>query len=265
MIKISTNQIKNLISILFLFTSLFLFAQSDSKKKGFMKVTLQTPTNKLENSTGFYEKLGFKIVSKESPLIYTDGKIFMEVNPERTARAGLKLYKTSWTSEVTKLKELTNLIKLSSGQGYLFYDPSGISIYLVESEFNTSYQVTDSSFSYLGNLAGLTLETADIKRSLALYEILGFIKTAGDADKGFVSLASDKFGITLLGPLMCPHLFFNPSLTYFNGKNNPSVIKKIRELNIPIAEEITGFSKDGTADNIIIRDPGGFGFFIFND
>jgi hypothetical protein len=66
-------------------------------------------------------------------------------------------------------------------------------------------------------------------------------------------------------PLTCLHLFFNPSLTYFNGGNNLAVIENIRKLGIPITEEITHFNKDGIVDNIIIRDPGGFGFFVFND
>ena len=43
------------------------------------------------------------------------------------------------------------------------------------------------------------------------------------------------------------------------------VIGKVRELGIPIAEEITHFNKEGLVDNIIIRDPGGYGFFIFSD
>jgi hypothetical protein len=67
-------------------------------------------------------------------------------------------------------------------------------------------------------------------------------------------------------PFSCPHLFFNPSLTFFNGKeNNPKVIQKIRDLNIPITQEITAFNEEGLVDNIIIRDPGGLGFFVFND
>ena len=54
-------------------------------------------------------------------------------------------------------------------------------------------------------------------------------------------------------------------MTYFNGQKNLAIIEEIRELNIPIAEEITYFNSEGTVDNIIIRDPGGYGFFIFND
>jgi len=54
-------------------------------------------------------------------------------------------------------------------------------------------------------------------------------------------------------------------LTYFNGKQNLEVIEKIRNNAIPITEEITHFNKEGIVDNIIIRDPGGYGFFIFSD
>ena len=63
----------------------------------------------------------------------------------------------------------------------------------------------------------------------------------------------------------CPHLFFNPSLTYFNGAKNLSIIQQIKTLQIPITEEITHFNKEGIVDNIIIRDPGGLGFFLFSD
>lgn len=48
-------------------------------------------------------------------------------------------------------------------------------------------------------------------------------------------------------------------------KSNLAIIQKIRDLQIPITEEITHFNKEGIVDNIIIRDPGGLGFFIFND
>jgi len=66
-------------------------------------------------------------------------------------------------------------------------------------------------------------------------------------------------------PYSCPHLFFNPSMTFFNGKENLQIIERIRNLDIPITEEIREFNKEGIADNIIIRDPGGYGFFIFSD
>lgn len=256
-----------LIGILFfIFFSLNLPGQNSivEKEKTAIKAIIHTPTNKLENSYSFYEKLGFKVISKENPVIITDGKTIIEINPDRFARAGIKLVKKSWAQEVQKLKELTTLIKLPNG--FLLYDPSGIAIYLIESDFNFPFMVADSSFSSLGNFAGLTLESADISRSFTIYEILGFTKSMGAIEKGFVGLTGgDDFNIVLMSPLQSPHLFYNPSLTYFNGKKNLAVIKKIKELNIPITEEISTFNKEGIVDNIIIKDPGGYGFFIFSD
>lgn len=252
--------------LIFILFSFDLSAQNSigEKEKNLMKAIIHTPTNKIENSYSFYEKLGFKVISKEKPVLVTDGKAIIEVNPDRFAREGIKLFKTSWAQEVPKLKELTVLIKLPNG--FLFFDPSGIAIYLIESDFNFKLSSSDSSYSALGNFAGLTLETADISRSFMIYEILGFTKNMGAVEKGFVGLiGGDDFNIVLMSPLQSPHLFHNPSLTYFNGKKNIAIIKKIRELNIPITEEISTFNKEGIVDNIIIRDPGGYGFFIFSD
>jgi hypothetical protein len=49
--------------------------------------------------------------------------------------------------------------------------------------------------------------------------------------------------LVLIKPNNCPYLFFNPSLTYFNDKNNLKIIEQIRDINIPNTGEITIFSK----------------------
>lgn len=229
-----------------------------------MQGIVTTPTNKLENSIDFYEKLGFKKVDAGEQLLYTDGKAIVEINPERHARAGIKLYKSSWASEVDALSGLAVANKIKDG--YLLSDASGVWIYLIESEPAFKAEIAEASFSSLGNFSGLSLETTDMKRSADIYKALGFTVVFGDDSQPYMSVALDEFTVTLMKPNICPHLFFNPSMTYFNGKEgNPKVIAKVRELGIPIAEEITHFSKDGSVDNIIIRDPGGYGFFLFND
>jgi predicted enzyme related to lactoylglutathione lyase len=229
-----------------------------------MQGILTTPTNKLENSIEFYEKLGFKKVDAGGQHLYTDGKAIVEINPERHARAGIKLYKSSWASEVDAVSGLAVANKINNG--YLLSDASGVWIYLVESEPTFKAETAEASFSGLGNFAGLSLETTDMKRSADIYKALGFTVVFGDDSQPYMSVALDEFTVTLMKPNICPHLFFNPSMTYFNGKEgNPKVIAKVRELGIPIAEEITHFNKEGIVDNIIIRDPGGYGFFLFND
>jgi len=261
------------ITTIFLITFMFstaCYSQQDNLENSkndegtnFMTTIIHTPTNKLETSISFYEKLGFKRLS-ENPIIFSDGKAIIEINPDRSARAGIKLFKESWAKEISKLKEITAITNLANG--YLISDPSGVWIFLIETKEESNYKTEDSSFSTLGNFAGLSLETTDFNRSANIYEVLGFTKSMGSIEHGYVSFKnSDDLTVTLMKPLMCPHLFFNPSLTYFNGKNNLSVIEKIRTLNIPITEEITSFNKEGIVDNIIIRDPGGYGFFIFSD
>ncbi|MEP2668057.1 MAG: hypothetical protein ABJH04_03625 [Cyclobacteriaceae bacterium] len=229
-----------------------------------MQSLIHTPTNGIKNSLAFYQKLEFNVVADKNRTLVTDGKALIEINPDRFARAGVKLYRQSWSKEVAQLKKLTTVHKIK--EGYLLGDASNVWIYLVEGESKIKHKPAEASFSVLGNYAGLSLESLDIVRSVAIWKALGF-ETNGSTDQGWVACKNeDELMVNIMNPLMCPHLFINPSLTYFNGKeNNPKVIKKLRALKIPITEEITHFNDNGIVDNVIIRDPGGYGFFIFND
>lgn len=225
-----------------------------------MRTLIQTPTNNLSNSIEFYSKLKFNIISDKDPVLVSDGKAFIQINPDRYARAGIKLFRPDWEETVKKLSELANVVK--TGDGYLLTDTSGMWIYLIETEDQFELQVSDSSNSALGNYMGIGLETPEVEKSKEIWTILGFERN----DPKWPSYTNeDQLTITFYEPNSCPHLFFNPSLTYFNGAENLKVIEYIRKQNIPIAEEITYFNPNNEVDNIIIRDPGGLGFFIFND
>ncbi|MFT4524687.1 MAG: hypothetical protein ACI85F_000834 [Bacteroidia bacterium] len=229
-----------------------------------MTVIVHTPTNNLENSLDFYQRLEYKVVSEKKPTLLTNGKALLEINPDRFARAGLKMYKYSWAEELKSLEELTTIHKTETG--HLINDLNGCWVYLIEGKPEHTIELTDSSYGLTGNFRGLSLESAEMDKSADVWQILGFKITMGTAEKGFVVMANeDGFGLSLMKPMTCPHLFFNPSMTFFNGQDNLAIIENIRKANIPIAEEITHFNKDGIVDNIIIRDPGGYGFFIFSD
>lgn len=229
-----------------------------------MKSLLQSPTPNPEWSRDFYTKLKFSVVEHEHRTLYTDGKVLVEVNPSRYARAGIRLLAESWYDTVGSLAETVNITELEDG--YLIADPSNVWVYLEETEEEIDFSPQDHSSSLAGNYAGLSFESPDFPRSVAFWTALGFSLSFGDAQSGFAGLTNkDEMTISLMKPNSCPHLFFNPSMTYFNSGKNPEIIEKIREAGIPITEEITHFNKEGLVDNIIIRDPGGFGFFIFND
>lgn len=229
-----------------------------------MNTILQSPTSQLADSLNFYSQLGFTALSIENPTLLSDGKAVVEINTDRFARSGVKLYRKDWTSTVEQLKQLTTV--LETPEGYLLSDTSGTWVYLMTGELKLGVDVSQLSPSKLGSFAGISLETVGVEKSIELWECLGFSVTMGSLEQGWIALSNeDKFTVSLMKPNSCPHLFFNPSMTYFNGENNLQIIEDIRKLNIPITEEITHFNKEGKVDNIIIRDPGGFGFFLFSD
>jgi len=225
--------------------------------------TIQTPTPLEADSNNFYNTLGFHRIENTNNPVFTDGKVIIEINSDRFARAGLRLYKSSWSEELKTLREKHTLMDFP--EGYLTTDPNGVWIYLITSA-HSEYPNEDESFSKLGNYAGVSIESISMKNSLEFYSILGFYLITGSIDNAWMTLNHPSgFNISFMKPLGCPHLFSNPSLTYFNGSSNTAIIQEIRTLGIAITEEITYFSKSGDVDNIIIRDPGGLGFFIFND
>jgi len=229
-----------------------------------MKATLQTPTPDVKQSIDFYLRLGFQLVSEGDVVVMADRDVIVEINSHKFARAGVRLYQNSWLTEVTALESITKVMEIDGG--YLLADPSNTWIYLMELDAPEVNQA-EMSASILGNNFGWSFQMVDRQKGFDIWSALGFELTDGDLSTGCCcTLARDGYEVCLMTPNSCPHMFFNPSLNYFNGKeNNPIVIQKIREAKIPITEEITFFNPDGIVDNIIIRDPGGYGFFIFND
>ena len=254
---------KDLCLILSLVVSTTTFAQQAANQND-MTVIVHTPTSDLNTSLDFYKRLEYTVVSEKDPTLLSNGKALLEINPDRFARAGLKMYKESWAEELKDLKELTSIHKTEAGN--LLNDLNGCWVYLLEGQMEHEVVLTDSSYGLTGNFMGLSMESSEMIKSTSLWQILGFKITMGETEKGFVVMTNaDGFGVSLMKPMTCPHLFFNPSMTFFNGENNLALIEKIRKANIPITEEITLFNKEGIVDNIIIRDPGGYGFFIFSD
>ncbi|MGI9542050.1 MAG: hypothetical protein ACR2MX_02260 [Cyclobacteriaceae bacterium] len=224
----------------------------------------QTPTPKLEESMDFYGRLGFKTISTEPIALVTDGKVVIQINPDRKARAGIKLYQKDWSEIVQRLKPYTNVLEMEDG--YVAADPSGVYLYLSEEPPPTFKGLADQPAAKTGNFAGISIESLNFEKSLQFWQAVGYKITNGAADQGWVSLSNgSSIDISIMTAGSCPHLFFNPSYTYFNGNNNPEVIRNIRDLGVQITEEITVFNQEGIVDNIIIRDPGGFGFFLFSD
>lgn len=228
-----------------------------------MKLTLQTPTADLNKSIVFYEKLGFKTQTLGSKSVAFDAQCCIEINPERTARVCIQLHQSNWDKTLVDLKSHTPIIKTE--EGYLITDPNGVWVKLIEKTWDEK-EIRSNSKSLLGNYGGVCIETLDVSKSYEFWCLLGFSSITKDFSKGWIEMKSEAGdSISLLQAQQCPHLFFNPSLTYFNGFHNLEIIESIKKQNIEIIEEVTEFNSKGEVDNIILRDSGGLGFFVFND
>lgn len=226
-----------------------------------MQTIVQTPTPNYKVSVDFYEKIGFKSFIKNDKTYMHSNGIIIEINKDKFSRAGLKCLRNNWDTFLSDKGLIEKATKTQNG--YLITSPSGCCIYLEEVEID----IPENNIQPLiGNYGGFALETNQIEESVEFWIKFGYTKTMGDVNQGWVALSNNEgFTISLMKHLCCPHLFFNPSLSYFNGKENNAIIERIREVKVEITEEITHFNPDGIVDNIIIRDPGGLGFFIFND
>ena len=225
---------------------------------------VQTCTGNLEASKDYYQRLGFILLSEEKPTLFTDGKFLLEINPENTARTGLKLYRKDWANIIESLTKITTIVPFEGG--HLVSDPNGVKVYLMDGEMDGAYKLEGESSAIPGNFAGLSIEAVDVAKTIDFWQVLGYKKTMGGIEQGWIAFENGSaVGISIMKPMMCPHLFFNPGLTFFNGGKNLPIIEKIRTAGIPIAEEITVFNEEGIVDNVILCDAGGLGFFVFND
>jgi hypothetical protein len=226
-----------------------------------MKTIIQTPAPNYAKSCEFYNKIGFEsIIKNDKTYVYSKG-VTIEINKDHFSRAGIKCFGTNW-DVFLKERELTdNATKTKNG--YLITSPAGCCVYL---EDPIDDLPENNTKPVIGTYGGFGLETNQIEESLDFWSKFGYKQTMGNIEQGWLILSNDEgFKISLMKHQCCPHAFFNPSLSYFNGKENLAIIENIRNLTIEITEEITHFSAEGVVDNIIIRDPGGLGFFIFSD
>lgn len=223
-----------------------------------------TTTTNVEKSLSFYQKLGFSIESINQSTFATAENTIIQLVNTKSFRSGYKLYRKSWDQELMALDKYVVYIKIENG--FVFEFPGGIWIYLMIGDSPCFELGSSHKLSVLGNDCGISIESIEIAKAISIAEILGFSITSGSIDSGWVSMKDKEDNVlSIMNGLSCPHTFYNPSISFFNGMKNIKIIEKIRSLDIDIAEEITVFNNKGDVDNVIIKDPGGLGFFIFSD
>ncbi len=221
-----------------------------------------TPTPKLEASVDFYTRLGFERLPGEARAYFDDGGVVVEIDPDRYARTGIRLFADDWTKQAESLDGVVERDGV-----FVATAPSGVRVYLDQARpAALAERKPRDSFTRLGKFAGLSVETADLARERLFWEQLGYAVVPEKSGESWLTMDDGRgLGLSIMPMFTCPHLFFSPGLTYFNSGKNLDNLAKIREARVPLLEEITCFNEEGVVDNAIVQDPGGTGFFVFND
>lgn len=227
-----------------------------------MQIYLQTPVPELQRTISFYEKIGFKVVQFENAWYAIDQGLKILINEKRTARPGIVIYEADISKYSERWKQSG---KFYENEDYMLtIAPSGVWVYFMKKE--APNLPLHEEKSVLGSLAGISLETINMKHSVDFWNDHGFEIAMGGLEQAWIALKHRSgLGMSFMKPDSCPHTFYNPSLSYFNSGNNLAVIAELRKREVAIFEEISIFNDQGVADNVILKDPGGIGFFIFND
>lgn len=229
-----------------------------------MKIIALLSSPNFESSQKFYKSFNFTTLLEDDHGQYiSDGKYIYCIDKNRKGRNGLICF----VDDVEQYTSVYNAVYQSDYDGAFIQDPNGIKILLKSLDEYPVFESSNDTKSDFGNPFGLGIETIDMEETVDFWKELGFDLPKGDpASDGYLSMKNDEFDLTIFRFGMCPHSFSNPSYSFFNGKEgNPIAIRKIKETSIPFSEEITEFSETNTVDNVIMKDPGGTGFFLFND
>lgn len=204
-------------------------------------IFVESPLTKKEECIAYYTQLGFDLCDEQGVYLAKEKRFSVILNPKINSQVALHIYES---------KKTESLIS-----------PSGVLVHLFEHE--SPYSL-GGKFSILGNYSGVSLETNSLEDSFTFWRQLGF-EGSFTPSPGWIELQKNGQQLSIQKSKLCPHVFHNPSLTFFNGQKNQEIIQKIKLAKLPIDEEVRFSQQEEIAQNIILRDPGGIGFFIFND
>ncbi len=230
------------------------------------KVYIHAAAPRHHDSHDFYKKMGFvNRFSNESITVFSDSQMDIIIRHHASARHGFTVY----ADDLDPLLASIPFAKFELDGGVLIADPNGVKCWLYNANDHPELLADKpENKNRMGTCYGAGIESVHFDASIAFYAYLGYKPTSVVTDQSqYITLSrEDGIDITLYKPGICPHAFYNPSLTYFNGKEgNKRVIEDLRKSGITFREEITLFNEEGLVDNIIVSDPAAFHSFIFND
>lgn len=224
-----------------------------------MILCVTTPAPRPAESLSALARLGFEPVDGSAGLL-SDGAAALAMDGAPAGRLGLRVWRSALAEGAEPWIERQGPVAFEGGR--LLQAPSGARVEVLDGD-PPALELSDRG-RVLGGFAGVSLESPSLARSLEFWgALLGASLSAGGAEQGWVTARVEGGpDLSFMAPFACPHSFVNPSLTYFNGGRNAEVIADLERRGAPVFEVVGG---DDPAENVILREPGGVGFFVFND
>lgn len=226
----------------------------------------------LEESLQFYEKLGYRqLTGATSPtqpdVLLTDGIILLSLHVGSARKTVLTYFAENVGEKVDGFERLGVPFDEKHKSGgeitrATLTDPNGLQVDLIQAAPSQVPKPPGKPISKAGQFGELSIETEDVRESLAFWTRLGFEPTEHmpAVPDSWASIAD---GLLLLGIYVkgyCPHLIETPSITYFDAEAAER-IRKLKEEQMTFVQEIPG--ENGETGHAVAKAPEGQLFLLF--
>lgn len=230
------------------------------------QLLLHLPVQNLKTNREFYEKIGFESQQINNGLVVNDGKISILLTEKDQLPAGI-IYSSENLQETYRKLQSKNFFpqKISlknQQQAISITDPTGFSLIYVTPEFTeTLPETTKNLITPCGKLYEISLKTGQFAETVAFWQQAGFSLQMGKPEEEkFVMLSDAMYTIGIYNPAVCPHVFNNHALTYFE-LDMAARIQELKSKGITFRQELP--NPEGIVEEAILESPEGQHLFLF--
>jgi len=206
----------------------------------------------------FLDILGFRVIeSDETSTLLTDGNLYFDLRRSKQNTTMVSYCVNDIGNAVEMAQNLEIEIAEMSPHHVIMREPNGLLILLAGPGVISLREFDRNPMSIAGTLYEVSVETSDMERSIAWWQNVGFKVLT--RQQTWCTLDDGNLKIGLYEKGSCPHLFRNPSITYFE----PDMAERIATLKgrgLTFAQEEGEIGMKGHA---IAESPDGQYFFLF--
>lgn len=206
----------------------------------------------------FLDMLGFTVMASDDPsTLLTDGNLYFDLRRAKKNATMLSYCVNDIANAVEMAHNLEIDIAEQSPHHAILREPNGLMILLAGPEVVSLNVREIAPPSIAGTLDELSLETDNMERSILWWQNVGFKVLT--RQQTWCTLDDGNIKIGLYDKGICPHVFRNPSLTYFES-DMAERIARLKKRGMTFAQEEKEIGMKGHA---VAESPDGQYIFLF--